>query len=1157
MANAQLHHLSTSPTTTNSSLYEFNPMNYNFPSSSYKTNSSTSTHSTGSDSSTSVSLLPLPLPPLPTTATSSSLTNLNYSLASNHLYTNHYHQPISNHNQTSESLTLEQQQQQRGTESLDNQTGQVILEEEEEDQEDQERVGEEDQDAEGDLDSELELELDPNRTIFSTDNHHQHLTFSNPNPNLQSNHHQIISTPSIPIEKMKSRQAKNKKLVAKLPNSKSLATPKIKKNSSKLKPIHLHVDLPTNATPTTKKKQKVKAQLDPIPMTTLSPHSRAKAGTVGGPRAPREGWCSLCSKEGGFDNGKGQMERGEYSLSSIVPALSSTSLDHHRRGGKGEMVSCWECGQSGHFSCLQLHSLTIKRQVKSYSWLCMECRRCSSCDEKGDDGDMLFCDTCDRGWHGRCLNPPLKSVPKGDWTCPYPHDDSTGLSPLPDHLTLPPSPAIIPAINTIPTSTKKAPRTWSKKRKAIHSDDDRAHKKIALEDHKTIIAEPTDESSQKFVHKNETVRHIHLLNKNSASLQNREESIEDEFGSKKNNNDEDERNPYLSALDETQADLGDRVITDEDLIRFKNSLQASEARLEAMVPEPTEKTLVMSPPASSLKDRTKHQSTPIPDEKRLPRPVRELRVPTTDFKSRTTSSSSMFKSSPVGSPSAGNESDDNQSTSVTPAIKNRILRKDADPQTKNLSSIKTICFGKYEIEIWYQAPYPQEYASVPNGQLWICESCLKYFKTQFQYERHRTKCKTMVPPGDEIYRDLTNGIHIFEVDGRKNKLYCQNLCLLAKMFLDHKTLYYDVDPFLFYVITQTNHNLTGLNGESGSEGGCEFVGYFSKEKRSPTNNVSCIMTLPVRQRKGWGNFLIDFSYLLSKKEKRVGTPEKPLSDLGLLSYRNYWTLAITKYLLSTEVTEQITLEDIANHTSIALNDVYYTCLHKGWIKATLPTSTTTTNPRTSLPDSSSSSLQTPNNKKRGPNSKFSNLSSNRKKLKPIEVVIGLESKPDYYTIKWDEEALKEWISNYEKKGYYVVDPSKLTWSPFLSSRDSNGGIGIDLGPISIPLIPNLDPYSNPPPLIEESKKKNKGGRPPRSGKKASSLGRSGTPSRSRSLTFSHDEKKHVRNGGDGVGGKDGDEDGEVVGDGSGSVENRDEKEDEKKEIKDEEVEVEK
>lgn len=27
---------------------------------------------------------------------------------------------------------------------------------------------------------------------------------------------------------------------------------------------------------------------------------------------------------------------------------------------------------------------------------------------------------------------------------------------------------------------------------------------------------------------------------------------------------------------------------------------------------------------------------------------------------------------------------------------------------------------------------------------------------------------------------------MFEVDGKANKVYCQNLCLLSKLFLDHK-----------------------------------------------------------------------------------------------------------------------------------------------------------------------------------------------------------------------------------------------------------------------------------------------------------------------------------------------------------------------------------
>ena len=67
------------------------------------------------------------------------------------------------------------------------------------------------------------------------------------------------------------------------------------------------------------------------------------------------------------------------------------------------------------------------------------------------------------------------------------------------------------------------------------------------------------------------------------------------------------------------------------------------------------------------------------------------------------------------------------------------------------------------------------------------------------------------------------------------------------MFLESKTLYYDVEPFLFYVMTPVG------------EMGARFVGYFSKEKRSPVNNLWCLMTLPVWQRKGWGQLLIDFS----------------------------------------------------------------------------------------------------------------------------------------------------------------------------------------------------------------------------------------------------------------------------------------------------------
>ena len=45
---------------------------------------------------------------------------------------------------------------------------------------------------------------------------------------------------------------------------------------------------------------------------------------------------------------------------------------------------------------------------------------------------------------------------------------------------------------------------------------------------------------------------------------------------------------------------------------------------------------------------------------------------------------------------------------------------------------------------------------------------------------------------------------VFEIDGSKNPTYCENLCYLAKLFLDHKNLFYDVEPFLFFVLTEND-----------------------------------------------------------------------------------------------------------------------------------------------------------------------------------------------------------------------------------------------------------------------------------------------------------------------------------------------------------------
>jgi len=192
----------------------------------------------------------------------------------------------------------------------------------------------------------------------------------------------------------------------------------------------------------------------------------------------------------------------------------------------------------------------------------------------------------------------------------------------------------------------------------------------------------------------------------------------------------------------------------------------------------------------------------------------------------------------------------------------------------------SIQFGKYNINTWFSSPYPKKYAQL--HKLYICEFCLHYMDTPFTLLRHKQKCRWKHPPGNEIYR--CNNLSVWEVEGKKCKIYCQNVCMLAKLFLDSKTLFYDVEPFLFYVLTV--HDPTGEH----------FIGYFSKERDSSlAHNVSCIMTMPQYQRQGYGRFLIDFSYLLTRKERKVGGPETPLSPLGAISYYAYWKYVVLEY----------------------------------------------------------------------------------------------------------------------------------------------------------------------------------------------------------------------------------------------------------------------
>ncbi|KTW31049.1 uncharacterized protein T551_01601 [Pneumocystis jirovecii RU7] len=231
---------------------------------------------------------------------------------------------------------------------------------------------------------------------------------------------------------------------------------------------------------------------------------------------------------------------------------------------------------------------------------------------------------------------------------------------------------------------------------------------------------------------------------------------------------------------------------------------------------------------------------------------------------------------------------------------------------KSGNNIEYVILGQYQIKTWFSSPYPSNSGNLKSSLLYVCNKCFKYSTNKFLIANHEIICFSLKSQEKIVFKNAS--LKIKELDGKQHKLTCQCLSLFAKLFLESKSICFDVENFLFYILTKTNKNTE------------ETIGFFSKEKLSwDEYNLACILIFPPYQRHGYGKILIALSYELSKAEGKWGSPEKPLSSFGFISYLSYWTQSIVTFLLENtkDKSHSFSIKEICEKTAIRPKDVIY------------------------------------------------------------------------------------------------------------------------------------------------------------------------------------------------------------------------------------------
>lgn len=226
------------------------------------------------------------------------------------------------------------------------------------------------------------------------------------------------------------------------------------------------------------------------------------------------------------------------------------------------------------------------------------------------------------------------------------------------------------------------------------------------------------------------------------------------------------------------------------------------------------------------------------------------------------------------------------------------------------------------------------------NELYVCEYCFKYTSNSHEMQQHRVVCSYNVARpkvGKLLYRDDHTPYLIREVRGFTDPLFCQNLCLFGKLFLDDKSVYYNIDHFNFYIVYGYDND---VNADPYTEQHFKPMGFFSKEMLAydNDNNLACICVFPPFQRRHLGSLLIEFLYALAHVTpgQYHSGPEFPLSPYGKVSYLRFWSKKLASVITSHfKPGLSFSLNDISDFTGFRKEDILLTLEYMKLLKKDL------------------------------------------------------------------------------------------------------------------------------------------------------------------------------------------------------------------------------